>query len=44
MSAKYPSGPLRLHKSIATGEKLAAAQSEKKVGGSKTDKSGGSNK
>lgn len=44
MSKKYPSGPVNLHKSLASGEKLAEASSEKKVGGSKTDKSKGSNK
>lgn len=44
MAKTYPSGPLKLHKSLATGEKLSAAQSEKRVGGSKTDRSGKTNK
>lgn len=44
MAKGYPKGPLPLHKSLATGEKLSEAQSEKRVGGSKTDKSKGSNK
>jgi hypothetical protein len=44
MAKKYGPGPVPLHKSLATGEKLAEAQSEKKVGGSKTDKSKGTNK
>lgn len=44
MSKKYPSGPLPLHKSLATGESLSEASSEKKVGGSKTDKSKGTNR
>lgn len=44
MSKKYPSGPVRPHKSLATGDSYSEANSEKKVGGSKKDKSGGSNK
>lgn len=44
MSKKYPSGPLPLRKSLATGESLSEATSEKKIGGSKADKSGKSNK
>ena len=41
----YPSGqPINQHKSIATGESYGAATSETKVGGSKKDKSNGSNK
>jgi hypothetical protein len=44
VQTKYKSGPLRLHKSIATGESLSSAQSEERVGGSKTDKSNKTNK
>jgi hypothetical protein len=43
-NTKYPSGPVKAHKSLATGESYAEANSEAKVGGSKKDKSGGSNK
>jgi hypothetical protein len=42
--AKLPKGPVPLHKSLAAGEKLSDAASEKKVGGSKSDKSRGTNK
>lgn len=42
--AKLPKGPVPLHKSLAAGEKLSDAASEKKVGGSKSDKSKGTNK
>jgi len=44
MAKKYPSGPVKMHKSLATGDSLSEATSEKKVGGSKKDRSGGSNK
>lgn len=40
----YPAGKLPLHKSIATGESLKAAQSESKVGGSTKDLSKKTNK
>lgn len=39
MAAKLPKGPVKLHKSLAVGEKLSEASSEAKVGGSKTDRS-----
>lgn len=42
--AKYPSGPARLKASLAAGESLAKATSEGRVGGSKGDKSHGTNK
>lgn len=42
--SKLPKGPVPLHKSLAAGEKLAEAASENKVGGSKSDKSRGTNK
>lgn len=45
MAPKYPANkPLPLHKSLATGESLKEATSEKKIGGGKSDKSNGSNK
>lgn len=44
MPKKYPSGPVPQHKSLATGDSLKEASSEAKVGGSKTDKSRGTNK
>lgn len=45
MAPKYPANkPLPLHKSLATGESLKEATSEARVGGSKSDKSKGSNK
>lgn len=44
MSKKYPSGPVKQHKSLATGDSLSEASSESKVGGSKKDKSKNSNK
>jgi hypothetical protein len=44
MGKKYPSGPVSQHKSLATGDSLKEASSEKKVGGSKKDKSGGTNR
>ena len=44
MAKSYPKGLLPLHKSIATGAKLSEAQSEAKVGGSKSDKSNKTNK
>jgi hypothetical protein len=44
MAKTYPAGPVKLHKTLATGESLAKAQSESKVGGSKSDKSKGTNK
>lgn len=44
MAPKYPNKPVPMHKSLATGESLKEATSEKKVGGSKTDKSSGGNK
>jgi hypothetical protein len=45
MAKGYPVGkPVPMHKSIATGEKLGEAQSETKVGGSKKDKSRGTNR
>lgn len=45
MAKTYPAGkPVPLHKTLATGEKLSEAQSESKVGGSKKDKSRGTNK
>lgn len=38
MAKTYPAGkPVPLHKTLATGEGLKAAQSETKVGGSKKD-------
>lgn len=44
MSKKYPAGPVNQHKSLATGESLAKASSEAKVGGSKKDCSKKTNK
>lgn len=44
MAKKYPSGPVKQKKSLATGDSYAEATSEAKVGGSKKDKSGGSNR
>ena len=45
MAKTYPAGkPVPLHKTLATGEGLKVAQSETKVGGSKTDRSKGTNK
>ena len=44
MAKKYPAVPVKQHKSLATGDKLSEASSEKKVGGSKSDKSRGTNK
>lgn len=44
MAKKYPSGPVPAHKSIATGDSYSEANSEEKVGGSKKDKSRGTNK
>jgi hypothetical protein len=42
---KFPSkGPLPLHKSIAVGDSLSSAQSEGRVGGSKSDKSNKTNR
>lgn len=43
MAKKYPKGPVNLHKSLATGDSLKEATSEKKVGGSKKDKSNNTN-
>lgn len=44
MPKTYPAGPVKLHKTLATGESLAKAQSEAKVGGNKKDVSKGTNK
>lgn len=44
MSKKYPEGPLPLHKGLAQGDDYKTASSEKRVGGSKSDKSKGGNK
>lgn len=44
MAKKYPQGPVRPHKSLATGDSYAEANKESKVGGSKSDKSKGTNK
>lgn len=44
MPKKYPEGPVKQHKSLATGDSLKEASSEKKIGGSTKDKSNGSNK
>ena len=44
MSKKYPSGPVKPHKSLATGDSLAQATAESKVGGSKKDNSRTTNK
>lgn len=44
MSKKYPAGPLPLHKSLATGDSLSEAESEKRIGGSKKDESRKTNK
>lgn len=44
MAPKYPNKPVPQRKSLATGESLSEASSEAKVGGSKSDKSRGSNK
>lgn len=44
MAKKLPAGPVPMHKSLAVGQSLSEATSEKRVGGSKTDKSKGSNK
>jgi hypothetical protein len=44
MSKKYPSGPVPMHKTLATGDSLKEATSEKRVGGSKSDKSKGTAK
>lgn len=42
---KYPDNkPLPLHKGMAQGDSYDKASSESRVGGSKKDKSGGSNK
>lgn len=42
--AKMPKGPVPQRKSLAAGENLSEASSEAKVGGSKSDKSKGTNK
>ena len=44
MSKTWPKGPVNQHKTLATGESLAKATSEAKVGGSKSDKSNKTNK
>ena len=44
MPKQYPSGPVKQHKTLATGAKLSEAASEAKVGGSKSDKSNKTNK
>jgi hypothetical protein len=44
MAPKYTNKPIKQHKSLATGESLSEASAEEKVGGSKSDKSRGTNK
>lgn len=44
MAKKLPAGPVPMHKSLATGQSLPEATAEKRVGGSKSDRSNKTNK
>lgn len=44
MPKTYPSGPVKMHKTLATGESLSKATAEAKVGGSTKDASRKTNK